>query len=165
MELEVLRDVFAGKRLSFEEFQAAWQASGQSVDAADALMRQFRAAQRKIFALKRAMQAEDPAALREEAAVWKRLYEETKRDAAVDLAIMQAKGRNVKAIRALLDLDRVKLKKDGTLEGLNLEAVKKSDGYLFEDTVFSREGRNAFSGRGRKESLLQRQFEDAVWKR
>lgn len=55
-----------------------------------------------------------------------------KRDSAIDMAIMQAKGRNPKAIKALLDMEKIKLKEDGTLEGFDLEALKKSDAYLFD---------------------------------
>lgn len=55
---------------------------------------------------------------------------------AIDIALMNAGTRNVKATKALLNLDNVKL--DGTnLIGLNdqLEALKKSDAYLFNMTT------------------------------
>lgn len=55
-----------------------------------------------------------------------------KKTAAVDMAILQAKGKNPKAIKALLDMDKITLKDDGTLDGFDLEALKKSDGYLFD---------------------------------
>lgn len=48
------------------------------------------------------------------------------------MAILQAKGRNPKAIKALLDMEKIKLKDDGTLEGLDMEGLKESDGYLFD---------------------------------
>lgn len=48
------------------------------------------------------------------------------------MAILQAKGKNPKAIKALLDMDKITLKDDGTLDGFDLEALKKSDGYLFD---------------------------------
>lgn len=55
-------------------------------------------------------------------------------DAAVDAAITDAKGKNAKAIKALLDLTKAELADDGTIKGLSeqLEAVKKSDAYLFD---------------------------------
>lgn len=62
----------------------------------------------------------------------KQEYALKERDRAVDLAIVQAKGRNPKAIKALLDLDKITLNADGTLAGLDLEGIKKSDSYLFE---------------------------------
>lgn len=60
-----------------------------------------------------------------------------KRDNAIDMAILKANGKNPKAIKALLEMDKINLKEDGTLEGLDIDALKESDGYLFstEETV------------------------------
>lgn len=60
----------------------------------------------------------------------------SQRDYAVDLAITKAKAKNPKALKALLDLDKVKYE-DGKVSGLEeqLKAIKESDGYLFEDDV------------------------------
>lgn len=69
-----------------------------------------------------------------------------KRDAAIDAAIAAAKGRNSKAIKALLDPTKLKLKDDGTVEGLDLEALKKSDAYLFELESIKDEGGNPGAG-------------------
>ena len=51
---------------------------------------------------------------------------------AVDLAISGAKGKNGKAIKALLDLEKAEIK-DGKIIGLEeqLAKLKESDGYLF----------------------------------
>ena len=59
-----------------------------------------------------------------------------KKNNALDLALTGAKVKNSKAIKALLDDGKIKLKDDGTLEGLadQLEAIKKTDAYLFEET-------------------------------
>ncbi|MBR8722382.1 hypothetical protein IX325_000690 [Fusobacterium necrophorum subsp. funduliforme] len=53
---------------------------------------------------------------------------------AVDLAIFGAKGKNGKAIKALLDLEKAEIK-DGKIIGLEeqLAKLKESDGYLFEE--------------------------------
>ena len=48
------------------------------------------------------------------------------------MAIMQAKGKNPKAIKALLDMEKINVKEDGALEGLDLEGLMKSDSYLFD---------------------------------
>ena len=61
-----------------------------------------------------------------------------KRNHAVDNSIRDAKAKNVKAVRALLDMDKIKM--DGeTVLGLKdqLDALAKSDAYLFdaEDTT------------------------------
>ncbi|BBA52009.1 phage minor structural protein [Fusobacterium varium] len=59
-----------------------------------------------------------------------------KKNNALDLALAGAKVKNNKAIKALLDSEKIKLKDDGTLEGLTeqLETIKKTDAYLFEET-------------------------------
>lgn len=49
-------------------------------------------------------------------------------------AITKAKGRNDKAIRALLDVDALKASKDQATDiNAALEALKKDSGYLFEE--------------------------------
>lgn len=53
-------------------------------------------------------------------------------DAIVEKSILTAKGRNAKAIKALLKLDDAKIE-DGTIKGLDeqLKELQKSDSYLF----------------------------------
>lgn len=53
---------------------------------------------------------------------------------AIELAIIQAKGRNTKAIRALLDSDKIKLEDDGTVSGIEdqIKMLMKTDSYMFE---------------------------------
>lgn len=56
-------------------------------------------------------------------------------DNAVTSALTLAKAKNPTAVRALLkDLDKAEIADDGTIKGLSeqLEALKKSDEYLFE---------------------------------
>ena len=59
-----------------------------------------------------------------------------RKDAAVQVAIALAKPKNVKAVKALLDADKLELQEDGTVKGLKeaLEGLQKSDAYLFEST-------------------------------
>ncbi|MCI8342461.1 MAG: hypothetical protein HFE62_04545 [Firmicutes bacterium] len=61
---------------------------------------------------------------------------------AVDKAILAARGRNPKAIKALIDMEKVVLNDDGSVEGIDIESIKKSDGYLFdtEETVVESPG-------------------------
>lgn len=54
-----------------------------------------------------------------------------RRDSAIDLLLVQAGARNVKAAKALLDLSKATLKADGSLDGVDIEGLKKSDSYLF----------------------------------
>jgi hypothetical protein len=55
-------------------------------------------------------------------------------DSALDVAISNAKGKNAKAIKALLNLENAELDEDGTIKGLadQMTALQKSDEYLFE---------------------------------
>lgn len=56
-------------------------------------------------------------------------------DNAVEAAILAAGGKNVKAVRALLDADKLRLEKDGTVTGLSdqIKAIQKSDAYMFAE--------------------------------
>lgn len=56
-----------------------------------------------------------------------------KLDNAVELGLSGANARNNKAVRAMLDMSKIKMGEDGTLSGLSeqLEALKKSDAYMF----------------------------------
>ncbi|WP_312281745.1 phage scaffolding protein [Oscillibacter sp.] len=76
---------------------------------------------------------------------WKKKAEQAEKDAAakiadmefsglLDTAITTAKGRNAKALRGLLDMDTLKASKNRSEDIKSaLEALKTSDGYLFED--------------------------------
>ena len=56
-----------------------------------------------------------------------------RKDAAIRLALTQAKAKNAKAALALLDVGKLELQDDGTVKGVNeaIEALRKSDAYLF----------------------------------
>lgn len=76
---------------------------------------------------------------------WKAKAEKAEQDAAAKIADMEfnslldtsittAKGRNAKAVRGLLDVDTIKASKNQTEDiKAALEALKATDGYLFED--------------------------------
>ena len=55
-------------------------------------------------------------------------------DNALETAITAAKGKNAKAIKALLNLENAELNDDGTIKGLaeQIEALQNSDSYLFD---------------------------------
>nr|DAP07810.1 MAG TPA: minor structural protein [Caudoviricetes sp.] len=62
---------------------------------------------------------------------------ELKVSTALEKALSDAKAKNAKAVKALLDLgDDVELAEDGTIKGLDdkIKALKKSDAYLFDET-------------------------------
>lgn len=76
--------------------------------------------------------------LKKDAADWESKYNAdiaaVKLDSALNLALIEAKVKNPKLARAGLDMSLIKLDGDKLL-GLSeqLEALKMSDGYLFED--------------------------------
>ena len=57
---------------------------------------------------------------------------EIKRDSAVELELTKAGAKNIKAAKALLDLDKIEVGDDG-IKGLSdqINAISESDGYLF----------------------------------
>lgn len=75
----------------------------------------------------------------------KRIENNTK-ESLIDREVAKAGGRNTKAIKALLNMDKIMVKEDGTLEGLDLEAVKKSDAYLFNVETQGIEGTGFVGG-------------------
>jgi len=69
-------------------------------------------------------------------------------DAALNAAILGAKGKNAIAIKALLPVDKMSLQEDGSVAGLDLKTLQKSDPYLFEITETYREGNGNPGSRG-----------------
>lgn len=67
-----------------------------------------------------------------------------KLDNAIDAALTAAGAKNTKAVKALMDVSKVKLGDDGKLTEWDeqLKAVQKSDAYLFE----SKQGTKKFKG-------------------
>lgn len=63
-------------------------------------------------------------------------YANKEKNTAINQAISNAKGKNTKAILALVDSDKITYK-DGKLEGLEdqLKELQKSDAYLFDAPV------------------------------
>jgi len=55
-------------------------------------------------------------------------------DFKIEKALIQAKAKNTKAVKALLDLDTIELK-DGEIHGLEeqLKGLQENDGYLFDE--------------------------------
>lgn len=64
-----------------------------------------------------------------------------KLDAALDSAISAAHGKNAIAVKALItNRDKLKLKDDGTIDGLDLNAIKTAAPYLFDQIETKPEG-------------------------
>ena len=66
----------------------------------------------------------------------KRLLNSQKLDYEVRIALNNANARNERAVKALLDLDTVKINEDGQLTGLKeqLDNLKETDDYLFKSS-------------------------------
>lgn len=78
---------------------------------------------------------------------------------ALDTALNGAKCRNLKSVKANLDMDSIKFE-NGKLEGLEnqLKALKESDSYLFEDVVPANTGGVGNFARGGKQVITKEQF-------
>ena len=76
---------------------------------------------------------EKSAALEREKTLAEEALQNAKKIAAMEKAILEAGGKNAKAILALIDADEVTLHEKGELDGLDLEAVKAEAPYLFNE--------------------------------
>ena len=79
---------------------------------------------------------------------------------SLDSALKDAKCKNTKALKALLDMDGIKYQ-DGKLDGLEkqLEGLKESDSYLFDlDTAPGNTGGIGNFPRGGKQTITKEQF-------
>ena len=76
---------------------------------------------------------EKSAALEREKTLAEEALQNAKKIAAMEKAVLEAGGKNAKAILALIDADEVTMNEKGELEGLDLEAVKAEAPYLFNE--------------------------------
>lgn len=76
---------------------------------------------------------EKSAALEREKTLAEEALQNAKKIAAMEKAILEAGGKNAKAILALIDTDEVTLNEKGELEGMDLEVVKAEAPYLFNE--------------------------------
>ena len=76
---------------------------------------------------------EKSAALEREKTLAEEALQNAKKIAAMEKAILEAGGKNAKAILALIDADEVTMNEKGELQGLDLEAVKAEAPYLFNE--------------------------------
>ena len=68
----------------------------------------------------------------------------TKLDSSIELALMKANAKNPKAVKALLDAEKITLNENGEIEGLTeqLDTIIKDNDYLFGDVVPAGTGKN-----------------------
>lgn len=77
-------------------------------------------------------------------------------NSALESALIGSKAKNLTAVKALIkDLDKAELQDDGSIKGLEeqITALKKSDGYLFEEAVATKPSFKGFQpGVAKKET-------------
>lgn len=123
--------------------------NGKDVEGAKAKFADYDAIKAQLGEANKAIEgfkALDVDGIKKAADEWKSKYEQSEKDSAAKLAEMQfdgifngavtsAKGKNAKAIRALLDVDTLKASKNQEADiKTALEALAKENGYLFETT-------------------------------
>ena len=162
--MEFLKKLFDGKALTYEELEAA--VNGAGIKLADissgyagqgdleAKERELKAANESIRELTgklKGFDGVDVEGLKADVKSWETKYNNDmralKKAAAVDMAVMKAGARNAKAVKALIDMDKVTVKDDGTIEGLDIEKIKETDGYLFNVETVTTEGNGVAAGR------------------
>ena len=77
----------------------------------------------------------------------------SKIDSELDKLIMNAGGRNVKAIKALINMDKVEIDEDGNITGVDIEAIKQECPYLFNIEESYNEGTGVNKSTKRKSSV------------
>lgn len=148
--MEFLKELFGEQPITYEEFEKAVSKKGyQLADVSTGYVTQ------QEYDAK--AQALDVAALGNQT---------MQKEHAIDLELMKAKGRNLKAIKALIDMDNVTLTEDGALSGLDLEGLQKESPYLFDTEQRSVSGTGE-GGRGRAAEGIDNAsaFEAAVFGR
>lgn len=124
-------------RSDFNTLNTEKKALADTVKERDKQLETLKASTGNVEALKTqiaTLQTENATATKAHEAEIKRL----KIDTAVELALSAAKAKNVKAVKALLELDKAELDEDGTVKGL-AEQIQKlakapDSGFLFEES-------------------------------
>ena len=134
--------------LTEEQIADVMKENGKDVEAAKAKYADYEDLKTRLTDADKAIEgfkAMDIDGIQKAAADWKQKAEQAEKDAAakvaemqfsglLDTAITAAKGRNAKAIRALLDMDALQGSKNQSEDVKTaIEALKKENGYLFDD--------------------------------
>lgn len=75
---------------------------------------------------------------------------QVKKQAAVERAILEAGGKHVKAILALIDMDEVIFDEKKGLQGLDVDAIKEEAPYLFHEKEEKKKGTGMTKGNQKK---------------
>lgn len=101
---------------------------------------------------------EKSAALEREKTLAEEALQNAKKIAAMEKAILEAGGKNAKAILALIDADEVTMNEKGELEGLDLEAVKAEAPYLFNEKEEKTKGTGFQAGYTKKKTTKENEI-------
>lgn len=85
-----------------------------------------------------------------------------KLDSALDMALGKAKARDLTSVKAHIKREALKLKDDGTVEGLDVAALVKEKPYLFEVETTADEGSGFTSGSGDTGNKGPQNLSDAI---
>ena len=151
MKREFLQNLKAGDQvLSKEVIDAIMAENGRDIETAKAAFADYDAIKEQLAQAQEAIkgyEALDIDGIRRAAQEWEDKYNSTVTEHqkqleqitfsnALENAIAAAKGRNAKAITALLDLDALKESQDPREAiGQALEALKRDSAYLFDETT------------------------------
>ena len=122
IEKEAIDKIMAENGKDIEAQKALTAAETQKVTAANNTIKQLQDAVKKFDGVDVEKLKGDLAALQQK---YNADTAKLRLDNALDVAIIGAKGRSTKAVKAFLDYGKLKLKDDGTIDGLDLEALKK----------------------------------------
>ena len=87
---------------------------------------------------------------------------ESRKQAAMEKAILEAGGKNVKAILALIDMEKVSYDVKNGLQGMELESLKKEVPYLFHEKEEKMKGTGVTRGYTKKENEISAAFKKGL---
>ena len=166
--MEFLKALFAAGALTWEQFSEAVKKAGfEVVNAAggayvpkadvDAKQQELDTANNTIKGLRetaKAWDGKDPKKLEDDLKDLQTKYDtdtaNIRKAAAIDLALTRARARDPQLTRAALNMDEIKIDKDGKVTGLDaqVESLKKDKAWLFEDDAAAGQQDGADSGKG-----------------
>lgn len=165
--MDFLKSLFEAGALTWEQFSDAVKKAGfEVVNAAggayvpkadlDAKQQELDTANNTIKGLRetaKAWDGKDPKKLEDDLKDLQTKYDtdtaNIRKAAAIDLALTRARARDPQLTRAALNMDEIKIDKDGKVTGLDaqVEGLKKDKAWLFEDDPAAGQQDGANSGK------------------
>lgn len=167
-KMEFLKALFEAGALTWEQFSEAVKKAGfEVVNAAggayvpkadlDAKQQELDTANTTIKGLRetaKGWDGKDPKKLEDDLKDLQTKYDtdtaNIRKAAAIDLALTRARARDPQLTRAALNMDEIKIDKDGKVTGLDaqVESLKKDKAWLFEHDAAAGQQDGADSGKG-----------------